>query len=125
MVESCHANNVQSNLGHLTTADHFPMENIPFGVFFNKQANAAHCCTRIGSKLIDLCVIEHERLFNGPLFSVLDHHVFCESTLNKFMELGPTYRVEARETIQKLFAFDSPQLNEDLKAKAIFEANEQ
>lgn len=85
-------NTCQSNLQQLTSADHFPLENIPFGVFFNKQVNQAHCCTRIGSKIIDLAVIEHERLLSGPLFSTLDHHVFCESTLNKFIELGPSYR---------------------------------
>ena len=89
----------QSNLQHLTSADHFPLENIPFGVFFNKKANQAHCCTRIGSKIIDLSVIEHERLLSGPLFSTLDHHVFCEPTLNKFIKLGPAYRKEARETL--------------------------
>jgi hypothetical protein len=32
-------NSRQSNLQHLTSADHFPLENIPFGVFFNKQLN--------------------------------------------------------------------------------------
>ena len=97
MVES--AGPLKSNLQELTSEDHFPLENIPFGVFFNKVANEAHCCTRIGSKIIDLAVLEHERLFNGQLFSVLDHHVFCESTLNKFIELGSSYRIEARHTL--------------------------
>ena len=105
--------------------DHFPLENIPFGVFHNKNENRDHCCTRIGAKIISLAVLEHERLFNGPLFSVLDHHVFCESTLNKFMDLGPAYRIEARETLQKLFAHDSPKLNEDLAKKAIFDVEGQ
>jgi hypothetical protein len=35
MVEAASANKHQSNLQHLTAADHFPMENIPFGVFHN------------------------------------------------------------------------------------------
>jgi len=61
--------------------------------------NLAHCCTRIGSKVIDLAVLEQASLFNGPLFGKLVHRVFGESTLNKFIELGPAYRVEARETI--------------------------
>ena len=77
MVEAASANKHQSNIAHLTSADHFPMENIPFGVFFNKQANKAHCCTRIGNKIIDLAVLEHERMFDGPLFAGVDHHVFC------------------------------------------------
>jgi fumarylacetoacetase len=78
---------------------HFPLENIPFGAFTNPTLNKVHCCTRIGDQVIDLSILEHERLFSGPLFSVLSHHVFCESNLNKFMELGKDYRIEARSTL--------------------------
>lgn len=77
----------------------FPLENIPFGVFFNSREDKAHCCTRIGNTVIDLAVIEHERMFNGELFRRLDHHVFCVGKLNKFMKLGKAHRKEARETI--------------------------
>ena len=62
----------------------FPLENIPFGVFTNPKTNKPAGCTRIGDTVIDLCELEHERLFDGPLFSVTKHHFFCEDTLNKF-----------------------------------------
>jgi fumarylacetoacetase len=52
----------------------------------------------------------------------LDHHVFCEPTLNKFIELGPEYRREARETIQALFAKDAP-LSQKVVSEAVFDAH--
>jgi len=78
---------------------HFPLENIPFGAFNNDLEKQVHCCTRIGDFVIDLAVIEHERLFDGPLFSVLDKHIFCSKNLNDFMSLGKDYRIEARESL--------------------------
>jgi len=102
-------------------ANHFPLENIPFGAFLDPKENKKACCTRIGDKVIDLSVLEHERLFDGPLFTNLDRHVFCEENLNKFMELGSAYRKEARESLQKIFADGSSILSEELKAKVLFE----
>ena len=32
------------------------------------------------------------------------HHVFCEPTLNKFMELGKEARLEVRAALQNIFA---------------------
>ena len=87
-------------------SSHFPLENIPFGAFLNPRENKVHCCTRIGDHIIDLSILEHERLFDGPVFSYMDHHVFCEETLNKFMAHGKKGRIEARESIQKLFSAD-------------------
>jgi len=77
----------------------FPLENIPFGIFVNPKTNKAVGCTRIGDMIVDLNELEHERLFNGPLFSVTKDHYFCQETLNSFAAAGKAYRVELRETI--------------------------
>jgi fumarylacetoacetase len=82
---------------------HFPLENIPFGVFTNPKSGHVRCCTRIGDFVIDLSELEHDRVFDGPLFSSLSEHVFCESTLNKFAALGKAYRLEIRASLQKIF----------------------
>jgi fumarylacetoacetase len=79
-----------------TANTQFPLENIPFGIFQNPRTNKAVGCTRIGDYIIDLCELEHERLFDGPLFSVTKDHFFCESTLNRFASMGKAYRVELR-----------------------------
>ena len=81
------------------SATHFPLENIPFGAFLNPKEEKVHCCTRIGDHVIDLSILEHERFFEGPIFSKMDHHVFCEENLNKFMALGKNARIEARQSI--------------------------
>jgi fumarylacetoacetase len=82
--------------------DHpFPIQNIPFGCFQRKDGRI-HCCTRIGDKIIDLALLQTH--FSGPLFSGLKENVFAHHHLNKFMALGKDYRIEARHSIQKLFA---------------------
>lgn len=47
---------------------HFPLENIPFGAFKNPRSGKVVCCTRIANTLVDLSVLEHERLLSeGPV----------------------------------------------------------
>lgn len=82
---------------------HFPLENIPFGCF--KTASGARCCTRIGDKLIDLAELFPH--FDGPHFKTLKENIFDKWTLNEFAALGKEFRIEARETIQKLFSADN------------------
>ena len=101
---------------------HFPLENIPFGVFVNPKTGKPSCCTRVGDTIIDLAVLEHERLFDGPIFSVMDHHVFCEPTLNKFMEVGQAARIEVRQTLQSLLAAGSTTIKDAVKEAALFKA---
>jgi len=103
----------------------FPIQNIPFGAFLNPRTNEVHCCTRIGDKVIDLSILEHERLLSeGPIMENLDHHVFCEPTLNKFMELGKDARIEVRKAIQGLFAEGSEKLSEAMRQSSMFPVSE-
>jgi fumarylacetoacetase len=50
---------------------HFPLENIPFGVFTNpKYKGSKQCCTRIGDKVIDLATLAFDgKVFTGPILS--------------------------------------------------------
>jgi len=82
----------------------FPLENIPFGAFMNPTTNKVNCCTRVGDVVIDLAVIEHAKLFDGPIFSKMSAHIFCKENLNAFADTGAECRREARDTLQKLFA---------------------
>ena len=123
MVESsCNAAALESWIPY-GADNHFPLENIPFGVFINPKTKKPTCCTRIGDQIVDLCVLEHERLLaDGPIFKVMPHHVFCESTLNKFMAEGKDARIEVRESIQKIFAKGSNLLKDSVKSEALFNA---
>ena len=75
-----------------------------------------------------MAVLEENHYFDGKLFKTLTHRVFGEATLNKFIELGPPFREEARFTIQNLFSAadqcDTSPLSEEIKSKAIFDAHE-
>ena len=104
-----------------TAETQFPLENIPFGVFTNPKTNKSVGCTRIGDTIIDLEQLEHERLFDGPLFSVTKDHYFCNDTLNAFAAAGKGHRVELRQTLQKIFG-EGGSLPEHLKESALFKA---
>lgn len=103
----------------------FPLENIPFGAFMNPRLNQVHCCTRIGDTVIDLSILEHERLLSeGPVMQNVDHHVMCEPTLNKFMDLGKDARIEVRAALQSIFAEGSTKLTDALKEASMFPVSE-
>jgi len=79
----------------------FSLENIPFGCF-HSSSGKIHCCTRIGDTIVDLAVLFPK--FDGPLFSQLKENIFDHDNCNKMAALGSGHRIEARQTIQKLFA---------------------
>merc|ERR1712086_941567 len=82
----------------------FPLENIPFGAFVNPTTKKVHCCTRVGDMIIDLALMESERMFDGPIFSKMSSMIFCNENLNAFAALGQETRREARASIQKVFS---------------------
>lgn len=82
--------------------NHFPLENIPFGVFVNPETNEPHCCTRIGDHVVDLAVLHDLGHFSGD--QLKGTNVFNSKHLNDFMALGKSAWSEARHTIQNLFA---------------------
>jgi len=95
---------LKSNIAY-DSANHFPLENIPFGAFLNPTTNETHVCTRVGDKVVDLAVLEKAGVFNGPLFSALSRKdIFHQPVCNDFMALGKDYWHEARVTLQAYFA---------------------
>jgi len=82
--------------------NHFPLNNIPFGVF-TKQNQDPHCATRVGDSVIDLNVLSNAGIFNNTQF-LNNGACFQESQLNGFMALGRNAWKEARAILQSLFA---------------------
>src|SRR5947207_10005755 len=69
---------------------HFPIENLPFGVFQPKGGNA-RVGVAIGDLIVDLSVLEELGHFRSPEFQ--DQKVFSEDSLNRFLALGrPAWR---------------------------------
>jgi len=106
-----------------TAESQFPLENIPFGIFVNPRTKKPVGCTRIGDTIIDLEQLEHERLFDGPLFSVTKDHYFCNETLNAFAAAGKGFRQELRSTLQRIFG-EEGSLPEHLRESALFNAKD-
>jgi len=94
---------------------HFPIQNLPFGVFKPTQ-DAARVGVAIGEFVLDLSVLEEAGHFNSPEFQ--NQRVFSESALNAFLALGrPAWR-KAREVLQHLLAADTATLRDDTQLRA-------
>src|SRR4051795_3709222 len=83
---------------------HFPIQNLPYGIFRPKDG-PARAGVAIGDLVLDLAVLEEAGHFRelgqgaAPLFAT--------DSLNAFMALGrPAWR-KARETLQHLLAADT------------------
>jgi fumarylacetoacetase len=89
---------------------HFPLENLPFGVFQPKSAKP-RVGVAIGDLIVDLSILEELGHFRSPEFR--DRKVFSERSLNGFLALGrPAWR-KTREVLQHLLAADTPILRDD------------
>jgi fumarylacetoacetase len=89
---------------------HFPIQNLPFGVFKPAQGRA-RVGVAIGEFVLDLSVLEEKGKFRSPEFQ--GRAVFSAPALNGFLSLGrPTWR-KARETIQHLLAAETAELRDD------------
>src|SRR5213594_108618 len=94
---------------------HFPMENLPFGVF-KPHDGATRVGVAIGDLIADLSVLEGLGHFRYTEFQ--DRHVFSEDSLNAFLALGrPAWR-KTREVVQHLLSADTPTLRDDAKLRA-------
>jgi fumarylacetoacetase len=93
---------------------HFPLANIPFGVFATKDG-AIRCGTRIGDSAICLKTLQANKL----LLSGSD--CFQGPSLNAFMAMGKMAWSEARSTLQSLLAADGGlKDNQAVRDTAIF-----
>ncbi|XP_052181670.1 fumarylacetoacetase-like [Diospyros lotus] len=98
---------------------HFPIQNLPYGVFKPESGSEARPGVAIGDYVLDLSVIASAGLFDGPLLNGSD--CFNQPNLNKFLAMGRPAWKEARATIQKLLSSTEPTLrdNEVLRQKSL------
>ncbi len=99
---------------------HFPIQNLPFGVFTTPANYAPRAGVAIGSQILDLAVLEQA----GLLEVVPGERVFNRSTLNAFIERGPEVWTRARAAISDLLRHDNARLRDDaaLRARALVPA---
>src|SRR4051794_235098 len=94
---------------------HFPLENLPFGVF-KPATGPARVGVAIGELILDLSVLEEQGKFAGPEFRNI--RAFHYDSLNTFLSLGRNAWRSARETIQQLLAGDNAELRDDAALRA-------
>ena len=98
---------------------HFPLENVPFGIF-RPRGQSARAGVAIGDLVLDLSVLEEA----GKL--ELERKVFATDSLNDFLSLGrPAWR-KTRQILQRLLSADDPELRDDttLRERAFHKQSE-
>ena len=89
---------------------HFPLENLPFGVF-QPRGGAARVGVAMGDLVIDLSVLEEKGFFREAKLG--DEKIFSAGALNPFFALGrPAWR-KVRQILQHLLSADTATLRDD------------
>ena len=84
---------------------HFPIQNLPYGVFRPNADAEPRVGVAIGDQVLDLRVLEEEGLFDHA--AIKETRPFSQQALNTFMALGQPVWSSARERIQELLR-DTP-----------------
>jgi fumarylacetoacetase len=90
---------------------HFPIQNLPYGLYRPRSGGRPHICVAIGDWVLDLAVLYAEGLLT--LADMRQSRVFLEESLNAFLALGPAVWHEARSVISRLLRDDEPTLRDN------------
>jgi fumarylacetoacetase len=95
---------------------HFPLNNLPYGVFRCSKSENFRVGAAIGDYVLDLAVLEKARLLKAS------EKVFSEDSLNAFMALGYEQWFSVRQELLKLLHADCPDLRDNgiLLKKALY-----
>tara|TARA_B100001750_G_scaffold39179_1_gene28400 strand:- start:12919 stop:14196 length:1278 start_codon:yes stop_codon:yes gene_type:complete len=102
---------------------HFPIQNLPFGVFRPSNGGDLHVCTIIGDYVIDLSILDLNGFFANS--NLQDTLVFDEPTLNAFMSLGRDAWKETRLILSNLFSEDNSDIRDSkIKDDVLFHVSD-
>ena len=91
---------------------HFPLENLPFGVFKPRDGEA-RIGVALGGDVVDLSVLQDAGYFPD----LKDRQLFARDSLNEFLTLGRPAWKKVREILQKLLSVETPTLRNDEKLR--------
>ncbi|EKS42571.1 fumarylacetoacetase [Afipia clevelandensis] len=99
----------------------FPIQNLPYGVFFTPEQPDLRVGVAIGDFVLDLAALE----VAGLISFENANGVFAQSSLNAFMALGPKVWSSTRARISELLRHDCPELrdNKELRNRALIPRN--
>jgi len=103
---------------------HFPIQNLPYGVFRPKSGGEPRAGTAIGDHVLDLSVLEKRGLFKKT--GLADKEVFSGASLNEFMSMGRPVWKQVRTILQTILGENDPTLRDsaELKKSALIRMNE-
>ncbi len=90
---------------------HFPIQNLPYGVFAPPGGSIPRVGVAIGDYVLDLSALESRDLFDHP--QIEGRRPFSQVSLNTFMSMGPEVWQAARETTSNLLREDNATLRDD------------
>jgi fumarylacetoacetase len=98
---------------------HFPIQNLPYGVFRRRPDGPARLGVAIGDQVLDLALLEQAGLLDSVTRG--RRGVFTADRLNLFLALGRTAWRETRAAISRLLRADEPALrdNASLRTQAL------
>ena len=99
---------------------HFPIQNLPYGVFRPKSGGNPRVGTAIGEYVVDLAILQESGLLH--ISELQGREVFKQATLNVFMGMGKNVWSAVRTRLQQLLCADEPVLRDNtaLRDKAFF-----
>jgi fumarylacetoacetase len=95
----------------VTAESHFPIQNLPYGVFRRRAVEKPHIGVAIGEMVLDLAVLQEHGLLKSPVLQ--GGEVFTQPTLNAFMALGRPAWQEARSILSRLLRDSEPALRDN------------
>ena len=97
---------------------HFPIQNLPYGIFSSSDNPSPRGGVAIGDLLLDLSILEAEGLMTSNYFS--------QPNLNSFMASGKEMWSSVRKQIQNLLDENNSSLkdNSDLRQEAFYKQSE-
>jgi len=99
---------------------HFPIHNLPYGIFRPSAGLAPRIGIAIGDAVLDLSVLADRGLLTGRTLG--NGESLQQPTLNAFMALGRSAWREARSRLTQLLSADEPTLRDDAAVrKAAFQ----
>ncbi|MDQ2916737.1 MAG: fumarylacetoacetase [Pseudomonadota bacterium] len=93
---------------------HFPIQNLPYGVFTTPANYSPRIGVAIGDQVLDLSVLEQA----GLLDLVPGERLFNRPTLNAFIERGRDTWMRARTAISDLLRQENARLRDDARLRA-------
>ena len=96
---------------------HFPIQNLPYGVFKLKIGSHPVCGVAIGDYVLDLSMLEKKGFFKTTELG--NEVVFERPSLNLFMSKGSTAWKQVRTILQTALSNENPMLRDDEDLKKI------